>query len=121
MILGFKEEFVPKVIDGSKIHTLRDGERWSEGMEINFYAKARTKDMYKFKKDGVVKSTQEVFMTLRWALEISIDDKYLLPHEIDLFIKNDGFENRNTFQNFFFAEKVDFVKKQLVHWTDFKY
>lgn len=121
MILGFKEQFIPKVIDGTKIHTLREGERWRQDMSIQFYGNVRTPEMYKFREDGLCTGVQEVFMTLDWVLEISIDDRYLMPFEIDQFIKNDGFEERKEFQNFFFPEKVDFVKRQLVHWTDFRY
>lgn len=41
MILGFKDEFVPLVEDGSKTHSIRAGERWRVGMRADLFEKTR--------------------------------------------------------------------------------
>lgn len=40
MILGFKDQFVPMVLDGSKTHTIRAGFRWKAGMRADLYTGA---------------------------------------------------------------------------------
>lgn len=50
MILGFKNRFVPKIINGTKIHTIREDSkmRWKEGRKINFAVNVRTKNYNQF-------------------------------------------------------------------------
>jgi len=45
MILGFKDRFVPFVVDGSKRHTIRGGERWKAGMRADLFRNVRQKNM----------------------------------------------------------------------------
>lgn len=48
MLLGFKDQFVPYVLDGSKTHTIRHGygpARWKPGMRADLYEKPRQKGM----------------------------------------------------------------------------
>ena len=37
MILGFKGQFVPFVLDGTKTHTIRAGQRWTDGMRADLF------------------------------------------------------------------------------------
>jgi len=37
MILGFKDQFIPYVLDGSKTHTIRGGNRWRYGMRADLF------------------------------------------------------------------------------------
>lgn len=131
MILGFKKHFADKtetllaekILSGEKIHSLREGDRWEEGNSIQMAYGVRTKNYNQFNANRVdlqnCKSTQEVFMTCNYDLEITVDDKYLLPIQIDLLIKNDGL-TRSQFINWFFKNS-DCWKGQIIHWTDFKY
>lgn len=41
MILGSKQQFIPKYLDGTKIHTIRKGYRWRKGMTIHYYEKGK--------------------------------------------------------------------------------
>lgn len=45
MILGFKDQFEPFVMDGSKQHTIRAGRRWKKEMRADLYVRPRQKDM----------------------------------------------------------------------------
>lgn len=37
MLLTFKKEFVPKILSGKKIHTIRKGHRWKTGMRAHLW------------------------------------------------------------------------------------
>ena len=61
MILGFKNQFVPAILDGTKIHTIRKDphHRWKPGMTIQMATGVRTKK-YKCFKKAICVSVQEV-------------------------------------------------------------
>lgn len=46
MNLGFADQFVPMVEDGSKTHTIRAGERWKVGMRADLYRESRRQKVY---------------------------------------------------------------------------
>ena len=142
MILGFKQKFPDgtpthfeeKIYAGvapelykefePKIHSMREGERWRAGMDIQMAYGVRTKNYRQFNK-GVsqlekCKETQDVFMTLTWVLEVTIDDRYLMPTEIEQLIKNDGL-TRKQFIYWFFPDGKKEWSGQIIHWTDFRY
>lgn len=125
MILGSKEIFIPKYIDGTKKHSIREGERWNTGMTIHYYGKVRQPGMYKFMEDSKCKSTQRIFMTFNgYAFEITVDNKYLYYPEKLLLANNDGFENPDQMCQFFFPKYTGNLLSfsgQIVHWTDLKY
>jgi hypothetical protein len=135
MILAFKKtfpdstatDFENKILQGSKIHTLREGERWQEGYFIHMATGVRTKKYNQFntaREDlQKCKNTQEVFMTYNkyGALEVTIDDDlYLMQSQIDSLIRNDGLI-REQFIAWFFPKGKDVWSGQIIHWTDFKY
>lgn len=45
MVLGFKRRFEPLVVDGSKRHSIRAGERWRPGMICDCFVDPRQKTM----------------------------------------------------------------------------
>lgn len=121
MVLGFKQQFVPKIIDGTKIHTIRRDEhrRWQKGVRIHFATGVRTKD-YKQFKVGVCKfnqaihteaSTRSVWLGLNGGMH------KLSAIGVDLLAKNDGFDSTDEFWQWF-SEDFQGV---IVHWTDFVY
>ena len=145
MILGFKQKFVDgeqtrfaeKIIYAHqhvfcanaklepKIHSLRTGERWKDGMSIEMAYGVRTKEYYQFNK-GIKDletciSTQAIFMTYyNKKLEVSIDDEYQYYYAKELLVKNDGL-NILQFLSFFFPKGDGKWGGQIIHWTGFKY
>lgn len=131
MILGFSKtfpwgeptNFVDKIKDGEKIHTIREdkNQRWREGMEIHFATGVRTPDYNQF-ASGVCTGVQEI--------EIEYSDGLIVPGfqiKVDGFLidedmarelaENDGFYNLKQFAKWF---DEDF-KGRLIHWTDKRY
>lgn len=130
MILGFKEQFVQKIIDGSKIHTIREDkhDRWKPGRRIDFATGVRTKKYNQF-TGGVCISIQS-FWFLSPAIEYSddsicefgphiyIDGMWIVDFKkLIRLAKNDGFDSVRDFKKFF---PVGFMGK-IIHWTDFRY
>lgn len=66
MILPFKPQFIPKILDGPKIHTLRDDphRRWHPGRAIHMATGVRTKYYHCFNQD-VCTAVQEVYIAPR--------------------------------------------------------
>jgi len=138
MILGFKHKFVPKILEGTKIHTFRKGNRWKTGNSIQMATGVRSKMYNQFNTDRPdlqeCKSVQDasiLIMLNETAIEnkicITIDNHVLLPQVNYLFAYNDGFESLAEFYDWF-AEAGEEVspgiiqnKGQIIHWTDFKY
>jgi hypothetical protein len=126
MILSFKKQFKQPILDGTKIHTIREDQhnRWWPGYIIHFACGVRTK-LYECFKIGKCTRTQEIFMTYDWMLHISIDDRELYHPEKELLAKNDGFATYAEFQQWFYeaikANPKDHFKGKIIHWTDFKY
>lgn len=123
MILGFKTihaitktptGFVDKIMDGIKIHTVREGDRWRAGMPIQFATGVRTKAYHKF-KDGFTVSVQNIRIN-PLDRTIWIDGHKLRTWNGD-FTFNDGFETAEDFWQWFNKP----VTGQIIHWTDFKY
>lgn len=112
-------------LDGTKKHSIRAGNRWKDGMSIQFFQDTRTKNMKKFMPDGKVVSVQDIFMTyIQGKFEISIDDKLQFGWACrTLIAQNDGFDTDEDMRNFFFPKgcKHDVWSGQIIHWTDLKY
>ena len=123
MILGFKGRFVPKILDGTKIHTFREDKknRWKKGNKIHGATGVRTKRYKQFFED-VCKSTQKIVMKYvdkneYVDLEITVDNYKLTPAEKAILAVNDGFETFDDFKKWF---DKDF-KGKIIHWTDYRY
>lgn len=122
MIMGFKPHFVASIKGGSKIHSIRKGNRWKEGMKIHCATGVRTKEYNQFDEKMCV-SVQNIKM--EWLkpfseqkhLFITIDNHTLSIEEMEVLSQNDGFEDLEDFFEWF-SEDFD---GQIIHWTDFKY
>ena len=130
MILGFKKQFVSKILSGEKIHTIREDKhnRWETGKKIHFATGMRTKN-YNCFKIGICKSVQKIEITYKGNkifVEIEgnppyiwiqyLKEKYTHPNILKL-AKNDGFDNIDDFFKWF---DKDFTGK-LIHFTNKKY
>lgn len=122
MILGFKTihpvtkeptGFVNKILQGKKIHSIREGNRWSEDWFIHFATGVRTKN-YKQFHTATVKSVQDIVINNGHVIVEGIE---LNQHTIGLLAANDGFDSVEDFWNWF----TEPVTGQIIHWTGYKY
>ena len=150
MILGFKQRFPDgsptnfkeQILDDTKIHTIRAGNRWRKGLSIQMATGVRTKQYRQFNIDRpdlqVCKNVQDIFMTYDCRLRITVAevDSYMGGDDFELNGKqliqlavNDGFPDYSVFDRFFYNgikknEKLTgnaWLSGQIVHWTEFKY
>lgn len=122
MTLGFKDIFVPFVMDGTKPHTLRTGENWRMGMTIQFYRNVRTRNQAKIRPDGMARVVQKAEIKRHEEQPcIFIDGRCLTPLEAQELARKDGFQD--------FVELLEFIdqihglpwKGQLIGWTNLRY
>lgn len=142
MILGFKPQFVPKILDGTKLHTIRSGNRWKPGMSIQMATGVRTPQYNQFNADRpdlqVCKGVQDIvirfnckddFFVLQnmktnsiYTFSIFIDCKQIKNQfAISRLAANDGFEYTWQFLEWFFAARSKANNRfigQLIHWTE---
>ncbi len=101
MILGFKDQFVPYVEDGSKRHTIRGGERWKVGMRGDLYQRPRQKDMRLIFRAIVIRVErieiryQPLSTKAAAALALRIDGSPLVYDEANQFLWRDGFRKND--------------------------
>lgn len=132
MILSFSKNFPwgdptnfeQKIIEGTKIHTIREDphNRWKPGMKIHAATGVRTKNYNCFYEDECT-GVQDIFMTYFFGgLEVTIGDKYLYWEDKLKLAKNDGFDSIDQMVDWFFHKKKDAVfSGKLIHWTDLRY
>ncbi len=129
MILGFKNQFILPIINGEKVHTIRQdiNNRWRVGMNIHFVTGARTKNYNQF-FSGKCVSIQRFAMfrpaigfgdgsIVELSLRVQINGRDISEDVLRELVKNDGFDNVEDFISFF---KESFFGK-IIHWTDYKY
>ncbi len=121
--------FVEKIENGTKIHTIRRGDRWSkafakaqaEGRDllIQHSTGVRTKHFKNFQTNKV-KSVQKVEIRIfAFTTVVLIEGKesHCFSHV------NDGFETKADFDDWFIADiqKNGPFIGEIIHWTDLKY
>ena len=134
MILLFKKQFVPKILDGTKKHTIIEDKsnRWNTGRLIHFATGLRTKHYNQF-ANGYCKKVDKfeviythvfytnfiksiIYINGHKPFIILINNKPLEIDELKLLAKNDGFDSIYDFLLWF---NQDF-KGRLIHWDLFK-
>lgn len=117
MVLGFKKQFVDKIKNGSKIHTIREDKhkRWKEGNTIHFATGVRTKK-YKQFISGMCFGVQEIYIDNEQTV-VMVDGRRLTFYEIETLAKNDGFDSVCDFLKWF----GDNFTGRIIHWTKLKY
>jgi hypothetical protein len=124
MILGFKKQFVPLILNGTKIHTIREDQknRWKVGMKIHMATGVRTKEYNQF---AIAKVTKIDSIAIAWhrhhtpeevnqtVLVYINENRFSWSSKtIQELVKNDGF---NTMEEFFEWFNEDFTGK-IIHW-----
>lgn len=117
MILGFNEAFIPAIVAGTKIHTIRAGQRWQAGTLAQFCVQAHQPGQYEFWPPQLIRLVQDVELT---ATELRIDGRLLSPAEFLALAQADGFATTAELLAFFADKPLPF-RGQLVHWTDCRY
>ena len=122
MILGFKPDFVPLIISGTKVHTIRAGRRWVAGQPISFCINLGPDNLAKFQPDGVAQTVQTIRAEeINGTYLVEIDGRQLPAPELAKFVRRDGFESADQLFDFLAGyHGLPFVG-QLIHWTDLVY
>lgn len=117
MILSFKRQFVPKIVDATKIHTLRDDphRRWRAGRKMHMATGVRTPHYHCF-KEAHCTAVQEVYIDPPSG-KVFVEGRELSPGTLQKFAQNDGFDTLEAFWQWFNEP----THKRLIHWTDLRY
>jgi len=115
MILSFKPQFVEPILNGSKIHTIREdkGKRWTIGKKIHFATGVRTKN-YNCFKEGECIGLQKIIISPAY---IEVSGRILNYKEIKRLAINDGFNSVKDFLEWFDGHFTGII----IHWTDLLY
>ena len=129
---GQKSSFVEKILDGSKMHSIREDmdDQWASGLKIQFVTGDNPED-YKQFSSGTCTSVQiiEISRSGGDQMQVKVDGKALCIDEIKLLAANDGFDTLRDLFDFIVPidttqalqlQKNKF-KGKLIHWTDLKY
>ena len=117
MILGFDEAFAPLIVAGTKIHTIRAGQRWRAGEMAEFVVHAGQPGQREFWPPQPVRLVQVIELT---ASDLWVDDRPLAPAELLALAQADGFPTAEALLAYF-ADKPRPFRGQLVHWTGCRY
>ncbi len=122
MILGFKPDFVPPILAGTKVHTIRAGTRWVAGQPICFCTVLGPDNFARFQPDGVAQAVQ----TIRaeegpGGYLVTIDGRPLTPAELAAFAGRDGFASPGQLFHFLAGYGGLPFTGQLIHWTSLVY
>ena len=142
MILGFKAQFKPLILNGTKIHTIREDKhgRWKKGNKIHFATGVRTRN-YKQFKAGVCAAVQpillvnhgnHVYCRIQTGENAYIHNDciehdntkwhkgYPTTHLLFELCRNDGL-TWGDFKEWFIPNHGDKFTGKIIHWTEFKY
>ena len=122
MNLEFKPDFVPQIIAGTKVHTIRAGRRWATGQSISFCTNIGPDNLAKFQPDGLAQTVQTVRATeIHGTYRIKVDGRQLPAPELADFVRRDGFESPDQLFQFLAGYDGLPFEGQLIHWTDLVY
>jgi len=123
MVLGFNRKFIGPIMNGTKIHTIREDKnnRWKPANTIHMAVGVRTKNYTQFALHNCISvQTIEIRRFHGVALSFStikIGNNYIWQGDWLKIARNDGFE---TLEEFFDWFDKDFTGK-IIHWTTLKY
>jgi hypothetical protein len=117
MILGFNENFISAIVTGTKVHTIRAGQRWQAGEIAEFCVRAHQPDQHTFWPPLPIVSIQDIELT---ATELRVDGRLLSAAEFSALAQADGFATTAELLAFF-GDKLLPFRGQLVHWTACRY
>lgn len=136
MVLGFKKHFVEPILKGTKIHSIRAGERWKPEMKIHMATGVRTKNYHCF-KEAICKGVQKIEILWDTDVHFAISGSTLMANDRRDFFKviidgkqqsvdkgnieslafYDGLKDGVTFLQWPSWYLKNFTG-QIIHWTD---
>lgn len=118
MLLGFKKQFAPKILDGSKKFTIRNPRKREPkiGEQLHMYTGLRTKYSEKITSEHKLTGIQLVSIFLekrvyhqkdntKFSIGIQVDYSSLTTAQIENFVKCDGFESTEEFMEYWIKEE----------------
>jgi hypothetical protein len=122
MILGFKQQFLTAIKNGSKIHTIRldKNNRWKAGEIAHMATGVRTKNYKCFELKYIV-SVQDIEFV--WIEKSDIPIIYIDSFEFKKYrclADNDGFKSVDDFLQWPEWYRKNF-KGKIIHWTTNQY
>lgn len=124
MVIGFKKQFIEPIMQGIKVHTIREDThgRWKPGMIMHMATGVRTKQYKQFALKQC-ESVQDIEVKYRYkgkvkrGVTVSIDGLEITSKVFFELCANDGFKNG---VDFFIWFGNDF-KGKIIHWTAIRY
>lgn len=125
MLLGFKKQFAPKILDGSKKFTIRNPRKVEPkiGETLHMYTGLRTKHTEKITSKHKLTGIQlvDIFIqnkhtednikleySIEFTLQIKVDGRALREEEYLPFCCSDGFSSISDFQKYWLSENSEF-------------
>jgi hypothetical protein len=125
-LYNFKERFAPRILDGSKCHTIRPLRAFADkpGNTLHLYTGLRTKSARLLMRVPCVRIesiTMRQVKRRQWEVPhleedviVAIDGVVLDRGECEAFARRDGFENFDDMMKFW-SGRLPF-KGQIIHW-----
>lgn len=122
MILAFNKMFIAPIINGAKIHTIREDKtgRWKPQRKIQMATGVRSKNYNMFCEAECTGIQTISICALHKTVMIQTEAgliRVLSKKSIEELAKNDGFKDATGFWLWF---NQDFEGK-IIHWTDYRY
>ncbi|HAH52556.1 MAG TPA: hypothetical protein DCL80_15385 [Balneola sp.] len=120
MILSFKPQFVDPILNGTKIHTIREDstDRWKAGNSIQCATGVRSKNYNCFLESECVSvQSFEIKYYDKKTFDVFVDGKSIPLRDFKSLYLNDGFRTYSEFLEWFSSD----FKGKIIHWTDFRY
>lgn len=120
-ILNYKDPLIEKVMDGSKIHTVRFSKRpWKIGDSAIHATGVRTKNYREHRRDDVTLVQPITICCEPGKKRLEVNGMGLVLEQAKSLSSSDGFESLASFFHFFATtySETEELKGQLIHWSE---
>lgn len=143
MLLGFKKQFAPKILDGSKVMTVRQPRKVEPkiGEVLHMYTGLRTRNCEKITSEHKLNGTQSVDFLISkskeedWIdIDAFVDGAPLDQYQIEKFARADGFDSGHELAEYWLSTcdpaDIQVFKKSIqasitnmviYHWSDLRF
>jgi|GEM_PF-6290795 len=138
MLLGFKKQFAPKILDGSKKFTIRNPRKVEPklGEQLHMYTGLRNKSCEKITSEHTLKSIQLLDLIILkrpdgsgW-MDVHVDGKEIEQIDFNRLISADGFDSIPDFVSYWLSgikadkDGIFYMEAEgliMYHWTGLKW